>query len=313
MKLATIACLHGNLKNARKFAARFRKENVDAIVLAGDIASDEKQTKNLTEILKIFSKTSKKIYVRPGNHEQYADYYSALKKFKKNKSIIDCSKNPILKFNGQKILFLPGSGVAHAPGAGFMLLWSRKQLNRAKKHIKKYKIHFFKKVKFMFLSDYIKYLDKNTIVITHSPINFNTPNSIDVAVFGRIIKPFSIKKEHYKYMEDATRLFPVFPKNIIFTLDEATKLIKLGYPIKVVRKNVGAKRLKKLFRKKGITKFICGDIHEAGGRANDWKGKQIKQNKWSKELFYNCSPGFKGRAGIVEFLNNKVKYKVVRA
>jgi len=311
LKLGVIACLHGNLAKARKFATYLRKNNVDAVALVGDIGTDEKQKQSLVKIISIFAKLNKKIFVTPGNHEQLRAYYSALKKFKKNKNIVDCTKNPKIEFCGQKFVFWPGSGMAHAPGAGFFLMgnkWHAKQLIRK---IKLRKEHFFNPVKFFNFRDLTRHLDKNTVVVTHSPTKFSANNAIDVAVFGRPSRAFSPSKKDRK-LDKTTNMYVFTPQNSIFPLAEAKKFIKHGYPVKILKANVGNNYYRKILKKYKISKFICGDIHEAGGRANDWKGKQIKQNKWSKELFYNCAAGKEGRAGIVEFLNGKARYKVVK-
>jgi len=311
MKLATVACLHGNLRNARKFAGRFRKAKVDAIALVGDIGADEKQKQSLVKIISIFAKLNKKVFVTPGNHEQLHAYYSALKKFKRNKNIVDCTKNPLIVFGGQKFVFLPGSGTAHAPGAGFFLLENKRRATRLRKKMKSHVQHFFNPVKLFSISDYVKYLDKDAIVITHSPTKFNTKDAIDIAVFGRPRHAFSVSKKDRK-LDKTTNMYVFTPQNSIFPLAEAKKFIKHGYPVKISKANVGNNYYRKILKKHKVSKFICGDIHEAGGRANDWKGKQVKQGKWSKELFYNCAAGKEGRAGIVEFLNSKARYRVVK-
>jgi len=311
MKLGVVACLHGNLKKARKLASKFKKSDIDAIALAGDIAADAKQKQSLTKILKLFLQTGKLILVTPGNHEQYDAYYGAMKVFSKNKSVVDCTKNPKVKIGSQKLVFLPGSGVGSAPGAGFRQLPSRKLMKRFKLFLKGHKSHFWGKVTPVFLGDYAKLLDKDTVVINHSPIKFSTKNAIDVAVFAEPTRPFMLSKEHQK-LDKTTKSIVFKPGHVAFTLDEYAGLKKAGYPITLSRKNVGDRRLRELLKKKGVTKFICGDIHEAGGRANNWRGKSIKPGKWSTELFYNCSPGTKGRAGIVEFSGDLARYRNIK-
>jgi len=275
-------------------------------VLAGDTPGDKNQRQSLTKILKIFVKTDKKIFILPGSHEQYIPYYASLKKFKKNKMVIDCTKTNFTKINNRKLVFITGSD-SSGSGAGFRLLKDRKQLQKFKAYIKSRKYHFWAKVKPIFLSNLSKFTDKNTILISHSPAKFNTSNSIDVANFGEPKKSFILLEQHKKLSK--TTGGAIMQKNVtIFSLDEAKRLIKAGYPVKTKSENVGNPWLKKLIRKQKVTKLICGHIHESGGRATDLKGKPVKPNKWSKELFYNCS----GRAGIVEFLNNQAKYKEVK-
>lgn len=309
MKLGVVACLHGNLGNVRKFAARFRKENIDAVALVGDIGSDEKQKQSLVKIIKIFSNIKKKVFVMPGNHEQLRAYYSALKKFKKNKNIVDCTKNPKIDFCGQKFVFLPGSRLSSATGAGFRILTNRKYLKRFKLFVKSHKKHFSGRVKPTFLSDFTKYFSERAVLMAHSPIKFNTKNAIDVADYLEATKNFIIPKKLSNIHEKDLH---IVSKDSIFSYEIYKDLLKAKLPIKRQIKNVGDDVLKKLLKKYKISKFICGDIHEAGGRANDWKGRQVKQNKFSKELFFNCAAGKDGRAGIVEFLNDEARYRMVR-
>ena len=99
----------------------------------------------------------------------------------------------------------------------------------------------------------------------------------------------------------------------IFVLDEAKELIAEGYPITMHKKNVGNEHITAVIEKVGISKYLCGHIHEAGGKALTKKGKLIQENAWSNELFYNCSSGKEGRAGIAEFEGNKAKYRNVSA
>lgn len=306
MKLGIISDLHGSLKNARKAAAFFRRSDADAVVLAGDIAPFEKQKQSLVKILGLFSKIKRRVFVMPGSHEQYAAYYSALKKFRKNKNIVDCTKMHFVKIHNQKIVFIPGAD-STPPGAGFRLLRDRKLLQRLKRRIKENKKHFWGKVAPILLSDLAKYLDKNTIVISHVPPKFRCPQAIDLAKYGAPKRPFVLIERKRK-----TKTAVLINKYTVFTLDETSKLLPKGLPIKLVTENAGNTWLKKLIRKKKISKLICGHIHESGGRATDSKGKPVKPNQWSKELFYNCSGGEKGKAGVVEFLDEFAKFKHIK-
>ncbi|MEM2874108.1 MAG: metallophosphoesterase family protein [Candidatus Nanoarchaeia archaeon] len=306
MKLGTVSCLHGNLRNAKKFARIFKKICVDAIVLLGDVPSDKNQKKSLIKILKIFSKTKKKVFVLPGSHEQYEAYYAALKKFGKNENIVDCTKTLSAKIGNRKLVFIAGADVS-APGAGFRLLENKRQMRLFKTHVRLLKEHFWGKVKPILFNKLAKLIDKETILVSHIPPKFNTPEAIDVAVFGEPKKSFILLEKHKK-LNKTTKGTLMQLRHVVFTLDESKKMLKAGYPIKIVKKNVGNPWLKKIIKKKKISKFICGHIHEAGGRANNLKGEPVKPGKWSNELFYNCS----GMAGIVEFKNNFARYRNVR-
>jgi len=153
---------------------------------------------------------------------------------------------------------------------------------------------------------------KKTILICHVPPRFYKKKSIDLAKFGRPKKSFLLKKKDLA--PDIRRHIksPRVEKESIFPIEKARKLIKKGYPIQIIKKNVGNIYLKKVIKKLKIKKFICGHIHEAGQRANDLKGNLIKQNKWSKELFYNAAPSMRGYSGIFTIKGDKAKYKNIK-
>ena len=88
--------------------------------------------------------------------------------------------------------------------------------------------------------------------------------------------------------------------------------IKYKYPIRIAKENVGNKDILKLIKQKKIKKLICGHIHEAGNKACSLKGKLIKQNIFSEELFLNSGEAEKGYATIVNFKDNLAKYKKVK-
>src|SRR3989338_1638666 len=60
--------IHGDSRTTRKLAERAERENVDLVILAGDITSPI-ETKNL---LKQFKDKGKKVLLLPGNHEDFA-------------------------------------------------------------------------------------------------------------------------------------------------------------------------------------------------------------------------------------------------
>ncbi len=301
MKLGVTSDLHGNLGKARKFASYFKKANVDAIVLAGDTPAEEKQRQSLIKILKIFSKTGKKVFILPGSHEQYVPYYAALKKFK---NVTDCTKTFVAKLNDQKIVFIPGAD-STASGAGFKMLRDKKQYKRFRKRVRELKAHFWGKIIPFYLNNFAKFLDKNTIIISHNPPKFRTKRGIDFAIFGAPKKPFFLRENHKTKFGKKTTTDLMLPNQTIISLAKAKHLMKLGYPVKIDTENAGNTWLKSVIRKNNVRFFICGHIHESGGKANNMKGQPVKPGKWSKELFYNCS----GRAGIVEFLNGKARYR----
>ncbi len=61
--------IHGDTGLAKKLANKAEKENVDLVILCGDITFAEKSTKNL---IGPFIKKNKKVILIPGNHESVA-------------------------------------------------------------------------------------------------------------------------------------------------------------------------------------------------------------------------------------------------
>jgi len=308
MKLGVTADLHGNLRLAKKFASYFKKSDVDAVVIAGDLPSYENQKQSLTKILRIFSKCGKNIFVMPGSHENVKIYEHVLKKFK---NIIDCTKdkNRKIKINDCEIVFLPGSDWLGAEDAGFVLKDSRKVFRgKTQRQIAKY--YQTANVRLFYVHE-LKKLIKNpakTVLISHIPPKFSKKSAIDVAKFGKAVGKFKIKATDNEAMKGLIKFWLGFYKEHVFALSEALRLKKKGYPMTIMEENRGNKVLKSMIRKLKIKKLVCAHIHESGGRANDLKGNPITQNKWSSELFYNCS----GRAGIVEFEGNLARYRNIK-
>ena len=68
LKILAAGDIHGDTKLTKKLAERAERENVDLVILAGDITSPI-ETKNL---LKPFKDKGKKVLLLPGNHEDFA-------------------------------------------------------------------------------------------------------------------------------------------------------------------------------------------------------------------------------------------------
>lgn len=67
-KILAAADLHGDAKLTRELAKRAEQENVDLIVLCGDLTS-QRETKDL---IKPFKDKKQKVLIIPGNHESFA-------------------------------------------------------------------------------------------------------------------------------------------------------------------------------------------------------------------------------------------------
>ena len=69
MKILASGDIHGDISLARKLAEKAEKENVDLVVLCGDLTYGETSTEG---IIGPFVKKGKKVVLIPGNHETIA-------------------------------------------------------------------------------------------------------------------------------------------------------------------------------------------------------------------------------------------------
>lgn len=69
MKILAFGDIHGDSRLAKKLADKAEKENVDLVVLCGDITYSDQSTSNL---IGPFVKKKKKVVLIPGNHESVA-------------------------------------------------------------------------------------------------------------------------------------------------------------------------------------------------------------------------------------------------
>jgi len=68
MKILTASDLHGDLLAARRLANKARDENVNLVILCGDIEGQDTPDKIIEE----FVKQNKKVLLIPGNHDSFA-------------------------------------------------------------------------------------------------------------------------------------------------------------------------------------------------------------------------------------------------
>ena len=69
LRILAAGDLHGDTGLAKKLAEKAKKENVDLVVLCGDITYAEQSTENLVGP---FVKNNQKVLLIPGNHETFA-------------------------------------------------------------------------------------------------------------------------------------------------------------------------------------------------------------------------------------------------
>lgn len=69
MKILAASDIHGDRRQAERLAERAEKENVDLVILCGDLSYFETSTEG---IIGPFAKKNKKVILIPGNHETVA-------------------------------------------------------------------------------------------------------------------------------------------------------------------------------------------------------------------------------------------------
>ena len=69
IKILAVGDIHGDTGLVKKLAQKAKKENVDLVILAGDLTFLEQSTKN---IIGPFTKAKKQVLIIPGNHESPA-------------------------------------------------------------------------------------------------------------------------------------------------------------------------------------------------------------------------------------------------
>lgn len=68
-KILAVGDIHGDTGLVKRLAEKAKKENVDLVILAGDLTFAEQSTKN---IIGPFLKAKKQVLIIPGNHESIA-------------------------------------------------------------------------------------------------------------------------------------------------------------------------------------------------------------------------------------------------
>ena len=65
-KILAIGDIHGDIRKVEKLAQKAKRENVDVVILAGDLTNSEESIKG---IIGPFAKVKKDVLIVPGNHE----------------------------------------------------------------------------------------------------------------------------------------------------------------------------------------------------------------------------------------------------
>ena len=312
LKLGVITCIHGESQIAAKLARKYRKENVDAIILNGDINSDKRPLQSMVSVFRAALKAGLPVFATPGSHEPVGDYKKAVKKFRANKNLVDCSSKWGQKFRGYNLVFFPGSDFVGWKGE-HVLVETKKELSRRKRSLHEKGVHAHDHI-YIVMDEIAKLLKpKKTVVISHIPPRFHKPKAIDIAIFGTFVKNCKLKKKDAERLDWGVSEYRKDPegKRFVFPVWEARRVIRLGYPMKIMKKNRGNAHLAGILRKYKITKFICGHFHESGQQGCDKKGNPIKPGNWSNELFFNAAAAKDGKGGIYTVDGEKAKFEKV--
>jgi Icc-related predicted phosphoesterase len=299
LKIGIIVCAHGNKNAVARLCREYEREKADIIALCGDLGDD------FSEISRVLSATKSKtpVIAFPGSHEPAEDFAKAMKKHPR---VINGLKKRRVTLKGHDIIILPGSNVNTARGS-FRLL-------EEKRDAQKYRVRGYR----VFVVEELKKLVRlpaKTIVLCHDPPKCAGTKAIDVAYSGVVEKTFVLKPKHIgifgKFMKKHLRnpLFRIHEKGGIVPEPYASKLSKLGYPVSVKHRNVGLQKLRQKLKRLRVPFFACGHIHEAGQRAVNSAGRQLKQGSWSSSVWHNAAPAVKGKGGMLIIENGKAKFK----
>jgi len=83
-KILAVGDIHGDTGLVKKLAKKAEKENVDLVILTGDLTFADQSTKNL---IGPFVKAKKQVLLIPGNHESVATINFLTKMYPKTKSV----------------------------------------------------------------------------------------------------------------------------------------------------------------------------------------------------------------------------------
>ncbi len=195
IKYGVISDLHGETRKVEFFSKLFLKNNVDGIIVLGDLPENEnlrygkKDTndkKEIEEILYVLGKTGLPILVIPGNHETKKDYETAMKKVRKiYPNIFDMTQYRIFDGKGVDFVSLPGYQIKTIPG--------RKLIPDNGYYISPEEI--------MRTGEIIEGLDDVVVLLTHGPPYTNTSNKLGPGVIynGRDVGDETTTKMMEKY------------------------------------------------------------------------------------------------------------------
>lgn len=287
-RLGIVTDCHGNKDYCKKMAEVFKQENLEGIIIAGDIAYFQKfgadpyknpDKEDMTNVLVPFLKTGLPVYSIMGNHEEIKEYEKVCGDLRKKYSnlFFDVLSADLDDVN---LVLVGGGGLINTPIRGL----------RMKPLIKK---EVIKKARKRF------YDNEPILLTTHVPPKYKTSNGLDVVSFFQATEDFNydgkgwfVKNKYHKGE------FIKGDRHI------GEKLYLNGYP---VRKKFKINHGEESLNMDNIDFSIHGHFH-ASVNAIDNNEEKIEEGKYSESLHINPGPLLYGRGAIVEFDSDKARY-----
>ncbi|MBN2142933.1 metallophosphoesterase [Candidatus Woesearchaeota archaeon] len=274
------------------------QEEAQAPVLNGDLVGSfpdqQSQANYMAALLQESAQTGLPVYVLPGSHDTVPIFEAVMNAMtSKHSNIIDTTKADRQKFElgDHHLVFLPGSD-SHAGPASQMgyNLEERSRLDPAYNAPKDMKVTHINDLRTL-LTDPDK-----TIIFSHVPRRFNTVLSVDYATFGKAREPFNLNGDY-------------IPAKVIFPVEAAKELEKLGAPIDIMNENFGNEALSEIYKSLGVRFNITGHIHESVGNATDAEGLKVEEGLYVPSLFWNASCLDQGIVGLLSVDDGKVAFE----
>jgi len=272
IRFGIVSDIHGEKQKAEKIAKEFSNENIEAIIIAGDISRHFDDKKNIPEATEIrdslipFLETKKPVYVIAGNHETKNTYFKTLKELSQRyDNLFDLATLKYADLKGVNIFGV--SGGTQTPGDGFKIKEQIKSIDSA-----------------------VFNLDGDPVLmVSHMPSKFSHEGAID-SVYDIIL--LKTKKK-------------------ITDRHKAEELIYKGEDFKKINfKNEGIKELTDLVEKNNINFSVSGHYHMNQGANSLYEN--IPENEFSERLFMNPGAAQYDMAGILTINGNKAKYEVLK-
>lgn len=120
IKVGIVSDIEGAIPNANSSAKKLKKENIDAIIIAGDCYENENIRKNplypnsvdnseeMFEGIKPYAELGKPVFIIPGNHETQKVYSKTIKKLKKDYPNVFDINNKTIDLQGLNLVGMGG-------------------------------------------------------------------------------------------------------------------------------------------------------------------------------------------------------------